>query len=200
MSLRVNGEEVTVAELDAEYRRLEQVCRGRLPPEALAARQPELRAQARAFAVGRRLLLQEARRRELSVPDDQLAGGLRPLIAAAGGPAAWTAGVREKRINYREVCCRLTEALLVEQVIREITGPIPPPDADEIAFYYAQHAAELADGQAGPDRAGRPAAAPPPLADVREKICALLWNERRNQALAAFVEQLRAAALIEDGE
>ena len=69
MSLRVNGERVTAAELEAEYRRLEQACRARLSAETLAAHQPELRAQARDFAIGRRLLLQEARRREERSPD-----------------------------------------------------------------------------------------------------------------------------------
>ncbi len=191
MSLRVNGEEITAAELDAEYRRLEQAGRRSPAGGAPAARQPQLQAQARDLAVGRRLLLQEARRRELSVTDEQLAGGLLPLINAAGGPAAWTARVRSGQINYRDVCRQLTEALLVEAAAREITSPIPPPGDDEISFYYSQHAAALG---------GRTAGQPPPLAEVRDKISDLLWSERRNQALEEFVAQLRAAAEIEMDE
>ncbi len=190
MSLRVNGEEITAAELEAEYRRLEKAGRRGQPGEAAAAR-PQLQAQVRDFAIGRRLLLQEARRRELAVTDEQLAGGLLPMINAAGGPAAWTARVRSGQINYRDVCRQLTEALLVEAAAREITCPIPPPGEDEIAFYYAQHVAELGDRTAGE---------PPPLADVREKISDRLWSERRNQALEEFVAQLRATAIIETDE
>ncbi len=188
MSLRVNGEEITAAELEAEYRRLEQAGRRGQPGEPAAARQPQLQAQARDLAIGRRLLLQEARRRELTVTDAQLAGGLLPMINAAGGPAAWTARVRSGQINYRDVCRQLTEALLVEAAAREITRPIPPPGEDEIAFYYAQHAAELG---------GRTADEPPPLAAVRGKISERLWSERRNRALEEFVAQLRDAAEIE---
>lgn len=190
MSLRVNGEEITASELEAECRRLEQAGRRGRPGEPAAAR-PQLQAQARELAIGRRLLLQEARRRELAVTDEQLAGGLLPMIHAAGGPAAWTARVRSGQINYRDVCRQLTEALLVEAAAREITRPIPPPGEDEIAFYYAQHAAELGDRTAGE---------PPALAAVREKISNRLWRERRNRALEAFVAHLRDAAEIETEE
>ena len=105
MSLRVNGEEITAVELEAEYRRLEQAGRSNSQGESAEARQQQLREQARYLAIGRRLLLQEARRRELTVTDEQLANGLLPLIQAAGGAAAWTARVRAGEINYREVLC-----------------------------------------------------------------------------------------------
>ena len=191
MSLRVNGEEITAVELEAEYRRLEQAGRSNSQGESAEARQQQLREQARYLAIGRRLLLQEARRRELTVTDEQLANGLLPLIQAAGGAAAWTASVRSGEINYREVCRQLTEALLVEEAVREITRPIPPPGENEIAFYYARYAAELS---------GNPGGEAPSLETVREKISDRLWSERRNLALEEFIAQLRDDALIEDGQ
>lgn len=192
MKLRVNGEEITEQELEAEYKRQEHFFLLSLPPEALKGKVAELKAQAKEIAIGRCLLLQEARRRELTVSDARFAEGLRSLIAAAGGPAAWNVALREKTVDYQSACSQLRTALLVEEAVKQITKDVAPPSPAEIAFYYAENAEKLVTDQA------KNSQEPPALDEVKDKIRVLLSARKRNAVLTEYISQLREAALIEE--
>ncbi|MFN2351390.1 MAG: SurA N-terminal domain-containing protein [Kiritimatiellia bacterium] len=170
MLLLVNGETVAPMEVEREYRRLEALWRERGAPEALDAQRPALMRQALDHAIGRRLLLQEARRQDLKVSEVELKAVLRQL----GETESVTEDVRR----------RLEEALLVEKIVQALTAKVAEPGAEEVSFFRAQHPEFFSGTQA--------------LETERsDATVRYLHAQKRNQALDAFVAQLRRAALIE---
>jgi parvulin-like peptidyl-prolyl isomerase len=113
--VRVNG----VALLDADLREQEQAIfpyyrmhGGRIPP----SKEPEIRDKALQKLVLDELLYQEARRRNLKVPEAQLQKGLRELRQTFSSPKAYEEAVVKKYGSGAALERRIRRTLLVRQL------------------------------------------------------------------------------------
>ncbi len=189
MNLTVNGEPVSAADVEQEYRRLVKALGPRLPPGELERRADQLQRQALDHAIGRRLLVQEARRRGLGAPPEEIEGAAAALAQACGGEAVFQAHLEGLKLSRDDLHRQLLEARQAEALIAQVTAACPAPAEEEIDAYLEAHLRALLGGEVSEDSSPSPAA-------LREEARRRLADAARNDALAAFIAGLRKAASI----
>jgi hypothetical protein len=191
MQLTVNGEPVAQEAVEREYQRLLKALGPRLPPDELARRAPGLQRQALEHAIGRLLLLGEARRREIRVAPEEIEPAVRELTRTCGGAAGFQAHLEKLQLTLTDFRRQLLEARQTERLIAQITAACPPPTEEEINACLSGHAPEFQAAGSAPDSQPAPAA-------LRAQVRRRLTIARQNQALTAFIADLRKNAVITD--
>ncbi len=190
MNLTVNGEQVSEKAVELEYQRLLKALGSRLTPEELAQRSRGLQRQALDYAIGRLLLLHEARRREIRVASEEIERSIREFIKICGGEIAFQAHLLKLQLSLADLRRQLSEARQTEQLVAQVTSACPQPTADEISAYVKDHVHEFLDGES-------PLESAPSPATIHEQARCLLTTVNKNRALAAFIAELRKSAVIE---
>ncbi len=189
MNLTVNGELVARESVEREYQRLLKALGPRLAPGELERAAPELQRQALDHAIGRLLLLGEARRRQIRVAPEEVDRALAELTLACGGAAGFQAHLAKLKLGPADLRRQITEARQTERLIAEITRDCPPPREEEITAYLQEHAHEFL--------AGNPPLESEPVRDrLRESARQRLIASGKNQLLTGFIARLRQAAVI----
>ena len=135
MNLTVNGEPVAKQAVEREYQRLLKALGPQLAPEALARLSPKLQRQALDYAIGRMLLLGEARRREIRMAPEEIDRAIQALTEACGGAAGFQAHLAKLSLSLPDLRRQILEARQTELLIEELTKECPQPGEDEIAAY-----------------------------------------------------------------
>ena len=132
---RVNGVVLTQADLSAQERVIFPYFRlhnGRIPPSA----EPEIRREALHRLVLDELLYQEARRRNLQVPEGQIQKGLRELRQEFKSPEAYNAAVAKQYGSVGALERRIRRNLLVRELWNaEVTRKSVVTVADLRTYY-----------------------------------------------------------------
>lgn len=137
---RVDGEEITAAELARELRRLKR------ENEGLAPRSEDELSRVRHTLldrlIERRLLVAEARRREIVVSDEEVQQAL--LRKRAGYPGAtFEEEVAKSEMTRAELTQRLREQVLVHRLMRAEAAAGVQAGEPDLRAYYDAHSAEM---------------------------------------------------------
>lgn len=193
MNLTVNGEPVLKEAVEREYQRLLKALGDHMAPEELARRSRQLQRQALDYAIGRRLLLSEARRRAIRIAPEEIDRAVQELARVCGGQAGLRAHLEKLALSPDGLRRQILEARQTEQLIGQIAAACPPPTEEEINAYLNEHAHEFLGGDTPPE------SLPPPAA-LREQVRLRLTAVGQDRALAGFVADLRKTAVIESRE
>lgn len=193
MKLTVNGKPVSKEVVELEYQRLLKALRGHLAPEDLSRRSHALQRQALDHAIGRMLLLNEAQRRDIQTPQEEIDRAVKDVIQACGGETGLQAHLKKLNLSRDTLRRHIQEARQTEKLIEQITASCPQPTEDEITAYLNDHAHEFI-GQDTP-----PEAIPSP-ATIREQIRLSLAAAKKNELLSAFIARLKKDAVIKESE
>jgi len=135
---RVNGVALTLADLSDQEQVIFPYFRmhnGRIPPSA----EPEIRREALHRLVLEELLYQEARRRNLKVPEAQLQKGLRELRQRFKSPEAYDAAVAKKYGSVAALERRMRRNLLVGELWNTEVTRKSVVTAAELRAYYLKN-------------------------------------------------------------
>lgn len=193
MNLTVNGEPLSKELVELEYQRLLKALRGQLAPEELAQRSRSLQRQAVDHAIGRLLLLSEARRQNIRVSPAEVDQAVDKLTRACGGPAGFQAHLKKLKLSPEALRRQVQQARQTEKLIEQITALCSKPTEDEVSAYLKDHAHEFLGKDTPPESLPTPAL-------IREHIRLALIIAEKNKLLNAFIARLRKDAVIEESE
>lgn len=180
----VNGEEIISSDLDTSIQQFEQAAQAQGLDINSTTTQAEIQEQALQVLVNTTLLKQEAAEQEIAVDDEAVAERIAIVQSDIGGEEALaermaTLGISEERLQKD-----IRDELLIQQLLDEVFA-----DADitvteeEIAAVYAS---------AGGEEAGLPA-----LEEVRPQVEAQIIASKEQEAIDAYLAELREVAQIE---
>lgn len=203
---KVNGEEITKAQLDRltnisgivfslyrQYPRFAQVLLTTDEGKAL------LRAYERSVLdslINWRLLVQEAHKRGLTVPEDELASEvektLQGIMERNQLTEAQLADILKAQRGQtleefrNQIKTELEEKMLVDLLKDAVTAEVSVSE-DEITSYYEEHKDSFADSEGNVKN----------LDEVKEDILTALMNEKKDSRWRSFLKDLREQAEVE---
>ena len=189
MKLTVNGEPVAKESVEREYQRLLKALGPRIEPGELDRISPKLQRQALDHAIGRVLLLGEARRREIRVAPEEIDRALAEVIRACGGEAGFQTHLAKLNLSPTDLRRQILEARQTERLIEEITKDCPQPEEEEITAYLTEHAHEFLAEEPHPE-------SEPVQAKIRESAHRRLIAAGKNELLSGFIARLKQSAAI----
>jgi peptidyl-prolyl cis-trans isomerase C len=136
---RVDGTEITQADLMAEFNIFASRLQGRVPPERMAQMQQEMVQGAMDSLIIKRLLMNEAEKHEIEVTDDEMNETIE--VYRQQIPPGTTLEQQLAQLNMSEAVFRENVArdLRVNKLLEdEVDGPVEPTDED-IAAFHEQH-------------------------------------------------------------
>ena len=138
MAIIVNGERIEDAAIEAE------VMRGRRagpPPSGPPGFDADeaLRRQARENLVSRTLLLQQARKSEVSLSGEEIDAGIERLMAEQGGREAFFRQAGLSETDAPRVRQHVELNLRIEKLIDSVCEDVPVPTDGEAEQYYKNH-------------------------------------------------------------
>jgi len=193
MKLTINGEVLSQDEVEREYQRLLKALGAHLSPEELARRTREIQRQALDHAIGRLLLLLEARRLEIAVAREEIDRAVDNLTRACGGESGFQAHLKKLNLSLDALRRQIQEARQTEKLIEQITAACPKPSEDEVTSYFQDHFHEFIKQDAPPDTL-------PPPETIRAHVRQALFIAAKNQHLTAFIARLKKDAVIKEAE
>ena len=134
--ITINGEPLPQEAIDFEYRRLQQYYANHMPPEQLKANEDKLRKQAVEQAVGAKLLLNEASRLDITVPDELIERKIQPIIEQSGGPEVFAQRLKENGVSEQELRDNIAEGCKVDLLIERICEGLSDPTEEEMKAFY----------------------------------------------------------------
>jgi len=179
--LFVNDYPIDDETIETEFKRLMRLGAKRLSPEDLEKQSSAMRLKAREHAINRRLLLEEALRRGIDVPESEIERFLLHVKEAEH-----LLDQAKKMENIRE---SIRDACRVEQLVKSIIMAVPDPSDDEVMRYLNDSGFIPADKKNDPEL----------MQKVIEKTRKLVKNVRQNQVLNDFIAGLRSMAVIREG-
>lgn len=175
------GRKVITASTVLQQLRVAALLDGKPMDESVAARNA-----IRESLIDRALILEEMRVSRYAIPEAaEIQGALDVEIKEAGGAAGWAERLRQYRVSEEAVrlSLRYQAAILRFTVYR--FRPAVQVTAEQIQAYYDQR---------------WPAAAKPPIEEVREQIEQLLRLEEINVLLGRWISEVRQQTHIETYE
>ena len=167
----------TEPEVETEFERLLKVYANRLHSDEVIRNMASIKRQAREQALGRRLLLDEARRLNLRVPDAEVADAADGMKKGLGGEEAFTAHLAGKGLTPETFQENVRNALLVEKLVRIVTANAAPATEKEAASYFMENRAEFAESAE--------------FDQVKDLIMLAMTNARKNELLVRHIEELK---------
>jgi len=132
--------------------------------------------------INRRLLLQEAYRlRVAQVSEQEVATEVSRLRQRLGTEAAFRDFLTRTDMTEAQLAKLLGERLLVERFVEKKIGIFARVNRDEVQAYFHDHPGEFKDKR---------------FAEVQKQVTAYLSEQKVNQQLDKYVEELRSRASI----
>lgn len=141
--MKINGVDVPDAMLFAEIRRLTLSLARRISHEDLSKHKPAIIEQARQLALGRLLLLQEAKRQNITPAPVEIEEDLDRLRRACGAPEAFKEHLRQIGATTETLRQTFIEARQIEEVSRRLTAEAPEITEQELMDFYQEHSREF---------------------------------------------------------
>jgi hypothetical protein len=178
----VNGAVVRQGELTEL---LEQIA-----PGQAATLDETIRSQVLDDLVNVKLLLGEAKEKGYTVTDDAVQEEFDALVEQFGGKEAFEAQLAAANISERDIREDIADELLLQQLVESETDIDIIAVTDEDVQQAYDEAVELAQSSGVEGEI-------PPLDDVREVIAAQLEQQKQQEIIEAYVNELREGADIE---
>ncbi|MFA7160197.1 MAG: hypothetical protein WC299_12935 [Kiritimatiellia bacterium] len=179
--LFANNHPIDNETIETEFKRLMRLAARKMTSGDLEKQSSAMRQQAREHAINRCLLLEEAVRRGIDIPESDVE---RFLLQAK--QAEHLLDQARKKENIRE---SIRDACRVEKLIKSVIMALPDPSDDEVLEYLAESGFLPADTNNDPAL----------MQKVVEKTRKLVKNIRQNRALNDFIAMLRSTAVIREG-
>jgi len=138
--ITVNGQVIPEDAIQFEMERLVRFYTENGVPEAQIKEQlPELVKRAADQAVGTKLLMDEATKRNLDVSEDEIEEQLAKVVEQVGGIDAFKAALEQQKIDEVEFREQLKQGRRVDSLIQDAVKSVCDPVEDELKKYYADH-------------------------------------------------------------
>jgi peptidyl-prolyl cis-trans isomerase C len=139
MTLRVNGEPIADAVILTELQRLIRFYSEHLPKAEIGRQMPAILKKAREQAIGAKLLLDEARRRGLRVPPEEVDERVRKMAEEAGGEDRFAALLEKQKVTVDQLRAGILQGRQIDRLVAEITRFVPEPEDEELQAWYEGH-------------------------------------------------------------
>ena len=149
MTLRVNGVEIPESAVRFELNRLVKFYSDHMSMDELHKQLPLLRRKACEQAIGARLLLDEADRREITVDADAVNEKLDTMIENAGGRAGFEELLRKQGLSEDQVRHSIEQGIRVDALVDQIAADVEDPSEEQLRAHFEAHRKEYRH----PDRA-----------------------------------------------
>lgn len=187
-ALIVNDSPIADETIATELQRLMRAGAEHLPADELRKNLPAIKQLAKDMAINRQLLLAEARRRLIEVPEDEVDNILVNLSRPYGDRANFELHLKNINSSPEIVRCDIRRARQVEKLTSLITSAVPDPTDEEVLSCLKDYAPA---GNCDPQK-------PELMRQLISKTRVLLRRLRQNQALTGFIAELRKKAVIKD--
>ncbi|MFU8779500.1 MAG: peptidylprolyl isomerase [Kiritimatiellia bacterium] len=134
--ITINGEPLPQEAIDFEYRRIRQYYANHMPPEQLKTHDEKLRNQAVEQAIGAKLLLNEAGRLDILVPEDLIDRKVQPIIEQTGGKDVFLQRLQDNGISEKEFRANIAEGCKVDLLIEHICEGLSDPSEEEMKAFF----------------------------------------------------------------
>ena len=134
--ITINGEPLPQEAIDFEYRRISQYYANHMSPEQLKANDDKLRKQAVEQAIGAKLLLNEASRLDIEVPEEMIDKKIQPMIEQSGGPEVFAQRLQENGVTEQQLRDNIAEGCKVDLLIERICEGISDPTEEDMKAFY----------------------------------------------------------------
>lgn len=195
MTLRVNGEPIADQVVLTELQRLIRFYSEHLPKAEIGRQMPALLKKAREQAVGAKLLLDEARRRNTQVSPEEVDKRLNQMMEEAGGEDRLAALLEKQKVTLDQLRVGIVQGRQIDRLVAEITRLVPEPEEEEVRDWYETHPTDF---QSPPRAQARHILLKPASdAPLDREVAASRLMELREQALAGAEFGDLAAAFSE---
>lgn len=136
MTLRVNGTEIPPEAIEYELSRLVQFYSHHLSDEEIEERMDTLREKARDQAIGSQLLMREARRRRIVVPEKEVDETVNRMREKAGGEERFVHILKKQGLQLDQLKRSIADGRRVDMLIAEVTAGTAEPAEEEIREFF----------------------------------------------------------------
>ncbi len=172
-----NNETVSELDVEVEFERLLQAYSNRLSADEVIRNMDSIKRQAREHAEGRKLLLQEALRTKIEVPEQEIENELLTMVERLGGEQAFSAHLSKKGLSREQMTTMTRNAILIEKLIAAVTSAVPEAGNEEVSDFFESNR-EALPGNVSFEQA-------------RDLIRTALTNAARNKRLLEFIGTLK---------
>jgi foldase protein PrsA len=134
--ITINGETLPNEAVDFEFRRLRQYYASHMTSEQLKKNEGKLRDQAKEQAIGAKLLLTEAGRLDIQVPETLIDKKLQPIMEQSGGKEVFNQRLQDNGITEQQMRDNISEGCKVDLLIERICTGISDPTEDEMKAFF----------------------------------------------------------------
>ena len=138
----VNGQPIAEEAIAFELSRLVQFYSRHMPEEQVRAQLPLLRQRAVDQAIGSRLLIDEAFRRDLPVSEEEVDQRLEEMVGRSGGRAKFEALLSKQKLTEGALRDQIRRGRRVDKLVDQVTDGAPEPTEAEIRAHFEDHRAE----------------------------------------------------------
>jgi len=135
----VNGKNLTRTQMHRELLNLYLTLGSDIPPEQLKFRRGEFELQAIQNLINTELLVTEANRRSIRVPEDEIQEQIRILQQAYQTGIEFQKELDIRKMTPDELREEARRAILVDKLIQEVLADVPDPDEQEIETFYMEN-------------------------------------------------------------
>ena len=144
MTLKINGQIIPDAAIEYELNRLVQFYSEHMSEAEIREQLDALRARAREQAIGAKLLLDDAARLDIRVPEEDLAEKFNEIVTRCGGRDAFDAMLTKEGVTEETVRAGVEQGRRVDLLVERITAGLSDPTEEEIRRHFEQHKADYA--------------------------------------------------------
>jgi len=142
--VKVNGQIIPEDAIQFELERLVRFYTENGVPEAQIKDQlPELVERATDQAIGTKLLMDEAGRRNAPVSESEIEEQLDKVVEQVGGAEAFQAALAQQKIDEADFREQLKQGRRIDNLIQEAARSVCDPSEDELRKFYAEHSEDF---------------------------------------------------------
>jgi foldase protein PrsA len=142
MAIRVNGQTIPDTAIQYEFDRLVKFYSEHVSVAEIKKQFDALKKKAKEQAIGAKLLIEEAARLDIKVPQSDVDAKLEALIVNAGGRECFENLLKKQRISENVVRAGIEQGRRVDILVDRITTGISDPSEEELQAHFKQHERE----------------------------------------------------------
>ncbi|NQT94055.1 MAG: peptidylprolyl isomerase [Lentisphaerae bacterium] len=142
MTLSVNAEPIPEGAIQYELDRLVRFYSEHMSASEIRSQMDALKRRAKEQAIGGRLLIVEAARLDIQVPEEDIRDRLDRMVENAGGRPAFDEILQRQGMTEEAVRQSIEQGRRVDLLVDRITEGTPDPTEDEIKAHFEEHGEE----------------------------------------------------------
>ncbi|MCE9616216.1 MAG: peptidylprolyl isomerase [Lentisphaerae bacterium] len=142
MTIRLNGQDIPPAAIEYELGRLVRFYREHMSEAEILKQMDALREKAKEQAIGAKLLIDEAARLDLPVPEDDVRAKLKEIVASCGGQAEFEKLLKEQKVTEDVVRAGIIQGRRVDLLVDRLASGLSDPTEAELRAHFEKHADE----------------------------------------------------------